>query len=349
MSDDAALEMVNAVLETAREPVHIGRSPRRCSTSIGLATFPHDGNDPATLFKAADIALYHAKSLGRDRAEIFNNKLRESVELRSSLLGDIENALIRNEFELFYQPIVPTDTTRQVSLEALMRWRHPKHGVVSPAHFQIGFEHQPTAAALGMFMLEQAFKDALRLRTLGVQARRIAINLTNADFRSDLFIDRFFELSQETGVPPRQFCVEVTEGMFLGRDQRRVNQGLQRLHEAGVEVAFDDFGTGFASLTHLRQMPIDRLKIDRSFIANIESSSADQAIVEGIVLMTHKMGKRVVAEGVENRKQMEILLSMDCDFLQGWLFGKACSVDELPELINTMSRDEARPLRCNVQ
>lgn len=337
--------LLNEVLESARAPISVGDSLRRGSTSIGISTFPDHGEDAATLFKAADIALYHAKSLGRDRAEFFNDKLKKTIELRSTLLADIDSGLIENQFELFYQPIVPTDSSGKISFEALIRWQHPKCGMVSPSFFHAGFEDQPTAAALGMFVLKRVFSDAHKLQELGIEPNRIAINVTNADFRSELFVDSFFRLARETGIPPQQFCVEVTEGMFLGRDQQRVYQGLRRLHGAGVEVAFDDFGTGFASLTHLRQMPIDRLKIDRSFITNIHTSTDDQAIVEGIIQISHRMGKHVVAEGVETQAQMDVLLSMGCDFIQGWLLGKACSINELPDMIRQMPKRINRAIR----
>ncbi len=344
-SEAEAVEFFEQVLERIRRPVRIEKILRHCSASLGLAIFPRDGADGESLYKGADLALYHAKSLGRDRSECFRPVLKEIADQRSELLAEIENGLRLEAFELHYQPIVPVASDHGVSLEALMRWRHPERGVLTPAAFQDGFLDLTVRAAFGMFMLEQVFRDMELLRQRGVWFRRVAINLTNSDFRSDSFLDRFFELSRHTGIGPERFCVEVTEGMFLGAGQRHVQYGLQRLHDAGVEVALDDFGTGYASLTHLRQLPIDRLKIDRSFVANMTSSREDQAIIRGIVKIAHSLGKIVTAEGVETTDQVRLLTRMNCDQLQGWFFGKACEIDRLPGLLEQMPRIERAGLR----
>lgn len=320
-------------MEVLRSPIAIAGTSRRCSASIGVAAFPGHGRDAASLFKAADLALYHAKALGRDRIESFQPPLLEVARQKAALLAEIEDGLHQDEFELHYQPIVGRAPQDKVSLEALMRWRHPLRGLLAPAAFHEGFADNQVRAALGLYMLERVFRDVARFRVQGLALGRVAVNLTNSDFRSDAFLDRFFELSAETGVPPTTFCVEVTEGMLLGMSQKRVQHGIQRLHEAGVEVALDDFGTGYASLTHLRQLPIDRLKIDRSFIANMVTSQEDQAIVRGVIEIAHSLGARVTAEGIETIEQVELLMNMRCDMFQGWYFAKACAPDKLDELL----------------
>lgn len=331
------------VLECIREPIDIGSTLRRCSASLGIAAYPQDASDAESLLKLADIALYHAKSLGRDRAELFQPHLKEAIDHRSSILTEIEDGLRDGQFHMYYQPIVPDAADLPVSLEALMRWDHPQRGIVGPNAFAVGFEDPSVRAALGMFMLERVFADVADMVASAMPFRRIAINLTNSDFRSDEFLDRFFQLSQETGISPGRFCVEVTEGMFLGRDQVRVEQGLQRLHKAGVEIALDDFGTGFASLTHLRQLPVDRLKIDRSFVANISTSQEDQAIVKGVIEIAHSLGKVVTAEGVETDDQVRLLSNMGCDHFQGWYFSKAIEASKLAVVVGDIrSRKRVR-------
>ena len=337
-TDNEAGIFFECVLEAIRAPMSIGSSPRRCSASIGVAACPRDAMDAESLIKAADLALYHAKALGRDRAETFEPYLREVVERKAELLEEIEAGLLKDEFELYYQPIVPIDAQATFSLEALMRWRHPRLGLLTPGLFAAGFEDQAVRAALGMFMLEQVFKDVVTFRNQGIPLRRVAMNLTNSDFRSDTFLDRFFELCTLTRIPPQQFCVEVTEGMFLGLNQKRVDVGLRRLHRSGVEIALDDFGTGYASLTPLRDLPIDRLKIDKSFVANMVASREDQAIVRGIIEIAHSLGKVVTAEGVETVEQVKLLRRMKCDLLQGWYFSKACTVGQLAQIVTTMPR-----------
>lgn len=341
-SPSAAAAVFEAALQSLREPIEIGASARRCSASLGVAVFPQDGRTSEALFKAADLALYHAKSLGRDRYELFQPSLREAVERRAELLLEIEDGLRDDAFLLHYQPIVPS-AGGPVSLEALMRWRHPQRGLLAPGAFQEGFADPAIRAALGMFMLERVFQDLARLRAACLPLRRVAMNLTNSDFRSDAFVDRFFDLVAETGIGPERFCAEVTEGMFLGSHQKRVEDGLRRLHGAGVEIALDDFGTGYASLTHLRQLPLDRLKIDRSFVANMVASQEDRAIVRGIIDIAHSLGKRVTAEGVETIEQAELLWAMECDHLQGWHFGKACPPEHLPDVIASLGGSPPSP------
>ncbi|HEX2840461.1 putative bifunctional diguanylate cyclase/phosphodiesterase [Hyphomicrobium sp.] len=335
-TSEEANALFEHALEAIRQPTQIAGTSRRCSASLGVANFPGHGRDLDSLLTAADLALYHAKSLGRDRVEVFQPRLKEVAERKSEVLAEIEQGLQLNAFELHYQPIVPVASDRNMSLEALMRWRHPQRGLLTPAVFQEGFSDPAVRATLGQFMLERVFRDVGQLRKKGVPLNRVAINLTNSDFRSDSFLDRFFELSNETGVGPQCFCVEVTEGMFLGLNQKRVEEGLHRLHDAGVEVALDDFGTGYASLTHLRQLPIDRLKIDRSFVANMVTSKEDQAIARGIIEIAHSLGKAVTAEGVETLEQVELLSQMNCDLLQGWYFGKACEVERLVDVLEAM-------------
>jgi diguanylate cyclase (GGDEF)-like protein/PAS domain S-box-containing protein len=328
-TDHQADGFFETVLERIRQPMTIGTTARRCSSSLGIAAYPRDAATADNLFKAADLALYHAKALGRDRLEHFQSQLRENAERKSALLEEIETGLRRSEFVFHYQPIVPLTPNRAYSMEALMRWRHPRRGLLTPAYFLEGLEDRPVRAALGMYMLEHVIADVASLRRQGISLRRVAINLTNSDFRSDVFLERFFELCREAGIEAQQFCVEVTEGMLLGLNQKRVERGLHRLHDAGVEVALDDFGTGYASLTHLRHLPFDLLKIDKSFIANITASPEDQAIVRGVIDIAHSLGKTVTAEGVETIEQVDLLGQMNCDGLQGWYFSHARAVEEL--------------------
>lgn len=335
-SSEQANAVLAVALEAIRQPMLIAGASRRCSASLGVATFPIHAEDGAALLKAAGLALHHAKMNGRDRIENFQPQFRDIAEKKALLLAEIEGGLRQGAFEFHYQPIVPLAEYNPVSLEALMRWRHPKQGLLSPAGFQEGFADQQVRAAFGMYMLKKVFGDVAAFQTYGLAVGRVALNLTSSDFQSDAFLDYFFKLSGETGIPLSSFCAEVTEGMFLGPNQKRVEWGLHRLHEAGVEIALDDFGTGFASLTHLRQLPIDRLKIDRSFVANMILSNEDQAIVRGVIDIAHNLSVAVTAEGVETVEQVELLTDLGCDMLQGWYFGKACEAGRLPALLSAL-------------
>lgn len=338
MVDEDALAFTDEVLASLRGPVKLGAATRRCSGSIGVSSFPKHAGSLDELFKAADMALYRSKSLGRDQAKFFFPRLREIAERKSELLHAVEIGLDRGQFRLYYQPLVPTAPHRAVSLEALLRWSHPEQGLITPGAFLTDMDDPGLLAAIGMFVVTQVFRDMKAMIDAALPVRRIAINVTNADFRSDAFVDRFFELSQQAAIAPERFCVEVTEGVFLGRDFQHLEGRLSRLHEAGVEIALDDFGTGFASLTHLRRMPIDRIKIDRSFVSNLTTSAEDLAIVRGVIDIAHSMGKVVTAEGVETREQAELLRDLGCDYLQGWYFAKAFNIERLPYLLSHLPR-----------
>lgn len=350
MTDDDALAFMGGVLASLREPVKLGASTRRCTASIGVSSFPRDARSSDELFKAADMALYRSKELGRDQVKAFVPRLREIAERRSELLHAVEVGLDKGQFRLYYQPLVPTDARYPVSLEGLLRWRHPEQGLITPGTFLTDMNDPGLLAAIGLFVVEQAFVDMQAMIAKGLPVGRVAINVTNADFRSDAFVDRFFDLSRETGIAPDRFCVEVTEGVFLGRDHQHLEGHLSRLHKAGVEIALDDFGTGFASLTHLRRMPIDRVKIDRSFISNLTANAEDKAIVRGVIDIAHSMGKVVTAEGVETRGQAELLRDLGCDYLQGWYFAKARNPEHLPYVFEHMPRllDDATNLLQSV-
>ena len=336
LDDNAALGFTERALDSLRRPVDLGTTTRRCSASIGIASFPRDAGSLDELFKAADMALYRSKALGRDRVKPFVPRLREVARRTSELLHAVETGLDRGQFRLHYQPLVPSDGRGRVSLEGLLRWNHPAQGLITPGAFLADMNDPGLLAAIGLFVAEQAFLDMQAMIGSGLPVERLAINVTNADFRSDAFLDRFFSLSRQTGVAPDRFCIEVTEGVFLGRDFQHLEGQLSLLHAGGVEIALDDFGTGFASLTHLRRMPIDRIKIDRSFVSNLTVSAEDMAIVRGVVDIAHSMGKRVTAEGVETREQAQALIELGCDYLQGWYFAKACNVERLAYVLANM-------------
>ncbi|MFS3137323.1 putative bifunctional diguanylate cyclase/phosphodiesterase [Gluconacetobacter sacchari] len=334
--DHEAFVFYEKVLESIGVPIRIDSAQRYCSASMGYTVFPQHGTDTASLLKAADLALYRAKTLGRNRCERFRPEFQAAADRRSQLLLEIAAAVKREEIRFFYQPILYPRSARAPSFEALMRWKHPRRGLIGPTDFQAVFAEPATCAALGMYMLDHVFSDMKIMIDRGISFGRVAINLTNADFRSDIFVERFFSRCVSTGISPERFCVEVTEGMFLGRYQKQVDQGLRQLHTAGVEVALDDFGTGYASLTHLQELPINRLKIDRRFVAGILTSHKDRVIVQGVIDIAHGLGKVVTAEGVETAAQAKMLLDMRCDSLQGWYFSKASDVEHLSSTMQTV-------------
>lgn len=333
----ATLHCLNNMLDRLGEISIASGEGRRCSASIGLAHFPDDGDNIKTLFKAADIALYSAKSKGRNRVSVFEDSLLTRLYERISLLQNLERGLLEGQFELYYQPIIAASSNKKISYEALLRWNHPSGIILTPDQFEAALEDNRTSNMISQFVLQRVFEDAQKIVKMGITPDYIAINLINSDLQSDTFVDNFMQLAKEKNISPALFCVEITERILLSNDREIVYSALQRLHGVGVRIAFDDFGTGYAALTHLRQMPIDYVKMDRSFVHNIETSVADQAIIEGVIHISHKMGKRVVAEGIETRGQLEMLRKMGCDDLQGWLFSAAVPISKLPDAVKAIA------------
>lgn len=340
---EQAQGIIDQALEALRQPAQLGGFTRRCTASIGVSVAPQDGRTAEELFKNADLALYRAKELGRDRESFFLPRLREVSDKRSDLVQTIEDGLDRGQFLLHYQPVVPVAPGSVVSLEGLLRWQHPQKGLTAPGGFLTDLRDPGLFAVLGMLVVERAVQDMVLMLRQGLPVARVAINVTNADFRSDQFTDRFFRLTEQAALAPSRFCVEVTEGVFLGRDFADIERRICRLHDAGVEVALDDFGTGFASLSHLRRLPIDRVKIDQTFVSNLTQSNADFAIVRGIIDICHGMGKLVTAEGVETREQFEMLRALGCDSMQGWYFAKAQAPERLSYVLEQISAVRADP------
>lgn len=291
--------------------------------SIGAALYPVDGADVASLLKCADMALYAAKESGRGCARLFKPRYREVADQRAGLRAAIAHAIERQELFILYQPIVNLTGDQPAAFEALLRWRRPEGAIQTPATFGDVFDDERIAADIGKFVLSEVLEQIDRWQAAGVPFRSVAINATLGDFRSRAFVDRIAEAVDSGRIRGEQLCIEITEGMLLDRGARAVREAVDRLNGLGVEIAFDDFGTGFASLTHLRQLPIDHVKIDRSFIEAICIDAKDRVIVESVIDLAHRLGLKVVAEGVEHDAQAQLLRSLDCDSIQGFLVAPA--------------------------
>lgn len=315
-------ERVMGIMESLRQRVWIDGRERRISASLGIARYPADGCNTSELIKNADIALYDAKAKGRDRAQIFNEQMKARVQNRAELLAQVEHGLTANEFMIQYQPIVPLDPALPVSFEALLRWRHPRFGQILPAAFADALAEESIAAAVGTFVLDEVLVQIAEWRAAGVPFGSIAINATLGDFRSPRFVDQILTAISAGRIAKGDICVEITEGMLLGRGGKRARAEIVRLADAGLRVAFDDFGTGFASLSHLRDLPIDLVKIDKSFVMALEEPS-NRAIVTSVIDLAHRLGKKVTAEGVETTQQAAILKALGCDNIQGFLMAPA--------------------------
>jgi len=329
------------ILEELRQPVILPGLERRCTVSMGVALFPDHGISAGDLIKNADIALYRAKAVGRDRFEIFRQDMAVQVQRRMNLRRQAEIGLSRGEFDLFFQPIVciSGSTARHRGFEALLRWRHPELGLIAPPSFLDVFGDPGLCADIGTFVLDQAIVHALRWQQDGTEFGNISINVTTHDFRSDNSGSIVSDKIQSAGIPHSCISIEVTEGLFIGRGTSRVLAALEHLSKTGIEIALDDFGTGFASLTHLRQLPLKRLKIDQSFVANVQSDPANAAIIAGIVQIAHSLGMVVTAEGVETKEQLNALRLLSCDHAQGYLFARPMPATRVPDYLASSLTD----------
>ncbi|HRN83731.1 MAG TPA: EAL domain-containing protein [Hyphomicrobium sp.] len=311
------------------EPVKIAGALRFCSTSFGFTVYPRDATAPGDLLKNADLALYRAKSVGCGHIGEFTPDLRAAINRRVEMQEDALEALQRGEFVLFFQPIMPADPSEPPSFEALLRWQHPVHGLLAPGLFEEVLDEPRVAAAIGVRVIDLALEQVAAWQAEGLEFGRVAVNVTSADFASRCFASHLKSRLDHYSVAPERICIEVTEHVFLGSGTQHVSDALQRLAELGVEIALDDFGTGYASLSHIKAYPIDRLKIDRSFVTDMEENKDSLSIVQAIVQLARSLGLSTTAEGVEKEEQAVLLRSMGCASLQGYLFSRPKPAAEL--------------------
>jgi len=336
-SDATALaaEMVEALSAPFQ---HEGRA-LSTTVSIGLATFPEHHRDPVELMKDADIALYRAKEQGRSQAVVYTSAARETMEHRVSIAHDAREGLAAQQFVPYYQPKVSLVTGRIVGFEALARWKHPTKGILTPDYFGSMFSEQAVSIALSEQMIRQVAADVRSWLDQGLECGRVAVNLSSADISDPRLADRIIRILEDARVSTAHFEVEVTETAFLGRRTATASFILHKLHEAGISIALDDFGTGFASLLHLKQFPVDHIKIDQSFVRNLISDDSDAAIVAAIVSLGHAMGMHTTAEGVESAEQAARLRKAGCDSAQGYLYARPLQGEIVPKAIQDWVSD----------
>ncbi|MDX3899845.1 MAG: EAL domain-containing protein [Sphingobium sp.] len=323
LGSPAALEACSEALVTAfRRPCDFQGRQMDCAVSMGAAIFGEHGEDAQEVLKAADLALYASKAQARGRLTLFHPQLRAEAQQRSSMISMAREALSQDLVEPYYQPKVDLRSGRILGYEALLRWRHPRLGVQLPGSITAAFDHAEIAVALTGKMLDHVIEDICRWRGEGFDPGPIAVNVSAADFQHDDFAEQVLERLARRDLPMDAIEIEVTETVFLGRGAQQVERALALFARQGMRIALDDFGTGYASLTHLKQYPVDVLKIDRSFIQNIEHDAGDAVIVDAIVTLGASLGIEVVAEGVETAAQLDLLKRQGCLIGQGFLLGR---------------------------
>jgi EAL domain-containing protein (putative c-di-GMP-specific phosphodiesterase class I) len=308
-----------------------------CLASIGASIYRPGAMDKVELMKQADIALYEAKDGGRATFRIFEPSMLKEMQRRLSMLSVAREALRRNRIVPFYQPKVNLQTGRLAGFEALLRWRHPGRGIQTPDTLAAAFQDASLAHEISDRMIALVIKDVQRWIRAGVRFGHVAINAAAAEMKRGDFAERLLERLATAGVPTRCFQVEVTETVFLGEGTDYVEHALKTLSAAGVRICLDDFGTGYASLSHLKKFPVDIIKIDRSFLRDLDSHQDNDVIVRTIISLGKSLGIKVVAEGIETPAQSAHLRKYGCEYGQGFLFGAAVPRKEVPALTARMS------------
>ncbi len=330
--DDARL-LAQRVMQTMKEPIALAGRSMVMTTSIGISLFPQDGDACDELLKHADMALYQSKGSGRNHFTFFSERLRSKASFELELEEDLRKALARDEgLQLFYQPIVDLRSGRTTKLEALVRWQHPQHGMLSPDRFIGIAEANGFITELDGWVLRRACHDVARLQARGHPPLIVTVNCSALNLAHEQLPDEVDQALRQSGLQPQMLELEVTENALMSNINRAISL-LQEIRQLGVSLAIDDFGTGYSSLAYLKRLPINTVKIDRSFIQDLAATEEDRQIIQAILAMAHALRLQVVAEGVETQEQVSFLRDQGCDFMQGFLFCRPLPMAQLESFL----------------
>ncbi len=309
------------------------------SASLGISLYPDDAGTVDELIKHADAAMYSAKHLGRNNYQFFTADLNREVQDRMLIEGGLRTAIQRDELSLVFQPKIDLATRRVIGAEALLRWNHPKLGMISPARFVPVAEEAGLVGAIGEWVLRTACRQIRKWQDAGLSLQ-IAVNVSARQFQQYNVADLVLSVMRESGVRAEHLEVELTESAVM-HDAENSIITLKRLADSGVQIAIDDFGTGYSSLSYLKRLPLDVLKIDQSFVRDISSDPNDAAIVRAIITLARSLGIKVIAEGVENEAQLAFLNAYGCHYGQGYLFGKPLSIVDFESMLTLETAEKA--------
>lgn len=328
-AEDAA-RVAERIAQSISEPYTISDIEVAVTTTIGISVYPADGRDAETLMKHADVAMYHAKENGRNGFQFYSKSIHEQALRRFSMERELKLAIEDNQLELLYQPIMEYRRGEVLGVEALVRWNHPEKGFVSPSDFIPLAEETGLIVPLGKWVLDESARQVQDWIERGVGTYSVAVNCSPVQFTRGNMISDIADTLKKTGIAPNLLEVELTEKLFLHNIENGI-QLLSAIKDLGVQVSIDDFGTGFSSLSYLKRLPADKLKIDQSFVGNLHKDKGDAAIVSAIVALGHNLGLSVVAEGVENEQQINILRGYKCNKAQGYFFCHPLNSDEFEQ------------------
>lgn len=333
LTDDAVpAEIAQKILFSIKDPISIANHELFITASIGIAVYPDDGDNVDVLTRHADAAMYHAKNSGRNNYQFFTKEMSARVAAQLTMENSLQKAIANNELLLFYQPKVSIKTGKIIGAEALIRWVHPQWGMMMPDRFIKIAEDSGLIRGIGHWVLREACTQNKKWQDSGLPEIPIAINVSVVELHHAHFTQEVTKVLLQTGLQPYHLELEVTESVAIQSEVTVIND-LNKLKEMGVRLSVDDFGTGYSSLSYLKLLPVNTIKIDKSFIRDIQVDANDAAIVTAIIKMSQSLGLTVIAEGVETQAQLEFLQSHDCDEMQGYLFSRPLPADEFAALL----------------
>ena len=334
--ENETLAIVSRLLESISQPWVDAGKEYGLSCSIGISCYPQDGDDSDALLRCADAAMYKAKSSGRSTYHFYTPELNAAISERLELENRLRHALERNEFRVYYQPRIDTSSGRIVGAEALVRWECPDKGLIPPDSFIPIAEETGLIIPVGEWVLQEACRQNSAWQHAGLPPISISVNLSPIQFRHAGLVESVAAALQQAALEPACLELELTES-FVMHDAERINVAMQALKALGVDIAVDDFGTGYSSLSYLKRFPVDRLKVDKSFVRDIDTDPDDAAIVRAIITLGHALGLKVVAEGVETSAHLEFLQQHGCDELQGYFFSRPVPAAGMETMLHNMA------------
>lgn len=338
--EDAEI-VARKILDALQKPFQIDNHELFAMGSIGISIFPEHGDDIDSLIKKADIAMYEAKAQGGDRCVLYDSSMDEHAHKRLLLENSMRKALAKNEFRLVYQPKVDIVTGQITAMEALLRWDHPELGLIRPDEFIPLAEETGLIVAIGDWVLENACIQNMEWVRQGLPGMRVAVNISGYQLQQPDFIERLKNVVIQTGMPFDQLEIEITESVIMQNPEFTI-QVLNEIQNKGIHISVDDFGTGYSSLAHLKRFSVNTLKIDKSFVKDVESSKTDAAITSAIIAMGNSLNLRVIAEGVETQGQYTFLQEAMCDEIQGYLVSRPIKPEKVYDFIKSRGWDELK-------
>jgi diguanylate cyclase (GGDEF)-like protein len=331
------LPVIERIIRSLSEVTAVGGHEVNSSTSVGIAMYPENGSDLSELLRAADLAMYQAKSAGRGGYRFFADAMQEEAQSRHALEWALRRAVETGEFELFYQPQICLRTGTVIGVEALLRWMSPTRGLLTPYHFIAGLEEFGLINEVGEWVLQTACEQVRKWHAMDLEPMRIGVNVSAQQFEDPLLIDKIRGALKETRMPPELLELELTESCLMS-DPAQAGALLREIREVGVRISIDDFGTGYSSLTYLNEFPLNALKIDKSFVQSVESNDRGGPISNMIIGLGQNLGLEVIAEGVETEGQLRYMREHGCDIAQGYFYARP----ESPEELTPWLRDNQR-------